>query len=51
MTKIRLTLSVDCENEQIATKVQDQFLPNLSELLMVDGVFGVSAVWLAEHED
>jgi type III secretory pathway component EscS len=50
MTKIRLILSIDCENEQMATRVQDQYLPNLNELLQVDGIFAVKAEWLAERD-
>jgi hypothetical protein len=50
MAKIRLTLSIDCENEQVATKVQEQYLVNLNDLLQVDGVFGVHAEWLAESQ-
>jgi hypothetical protein len=50
MTKIRLTITVDCNDEQIAHKVQEEFFPSLNELLQAEGVFGVSAVWLAEAE-
>jgi hypothetical protein len=46
--KIRLILSIDCEDEQMATKVQDQYLPNLNELLHLDGITAVKAEWLAE---
>jgi len=46
--KIRLIVSIDCDNEQVATMVQDQYLPNLNDLLHADGITAVKAEWLAE---
>ena len=48
MTKIRLVVEIDCADEQMATKVQDQYLPNLNDLLQVDGITAVKAEWLTE---
>ena len=48
MGKIRLVVSIDCEDEAMATKVQDQYLPNLNELLQLDGITRVGAEWLTE---
>jgi hypothetical protein len=49
MGKIRLIVSIDCEDEDMAIRVQEEFMPNLNELLQVDGIFGVKAEWLAER--
>jgi hypothetical protein len=50
MTKIRLQITVDCDDESTATRVQEEYFPKLNDLLASSGVFGVSAVWLAERE-
>jgi hypothetical protein len=50
MTKIRLTFTVDCDDESTATRVQEEYFSNLNEILKSSGVFGISAVWLAERE-
>lgn len=48
MGKIRLILSIDCADEQVATRVQDQYLPDLNSLLQSDGISAVKAEWVAE---
>jgi len=50
MGKIRLTVTVDCDDERTASKVQEEYFPKLNDLLASPGVFGVSAVWLAEAD-
>ncbi len=50
MGKIRLQVTVDCDDERTASKVQDECFPKLDDLLSWPGVFGVHAVWLAERE-
>lgn len=51
MTKIRLILSIDCADEQTATRVQDQYLPDLNALLHSDGISAVKAEWVAESRE
>ena len=50
MTKIKITLSVVCEDEALASKVQTEYFPSMDDLMRVPGVSEVSSEWLAERE-
>lgn len=49
--KIRLVVTVDCDDERTAAKVQEEYFPKLNDLLASPGVFGVGATWQAESSD